>query len=706
MSEGVAEDMTIRAQIMLAAFAAASFHGYAHGYAQASYAGGDTLELPAVVAAAGKTSVPFRDSPIGASVIRGKDIQARGARRLGDVLAEQTSLTVTRNQFGAGVQVQGLAPDYTLILVDGEPMVGRTGGVLDLDRITLDDVEQVEIIEGPSSSLYGSEALGGVINVVTRRPTEPVALSFKSRYGSNRSLDLGGGVESKLDSTELYFAADRMSSDGYDLTPAERGQTAPRYENYTLMHRAAHTWEDGTRLVGSARFLHETQRNEADYLTGDAPRPARDQSVLRDGNAAVALERSLSPTLSWALKGYAARYEKNSRLAAASDDSVLSATLFDQRYYKVETFMKADGETHALNMGGGGALESVRADYVAKGAHEAWSGFAFLQEDWKPDPRFILQTSARLDAHRDYAAHVSPRVAALYKPMPWLGIRASAGNGFKAPTTQELYLDFTNPQVGYTVFGATGARAGLERLREQGQIQSELRDDDFGTLRPENSWAFNAGAEIAAGKRLSARANVFRNNVRDLIESAPVAVKTNGQSVYTYFNLNRIHTEGVETDATVKPTGWLTLGAGYQFLVAEDDDVLSRIAADSVFKVGDNGRVRPVQRSEYGGLFNRSRHSANLKMDFDSGKPGFSASLRGIYHGRYGYGDLNGNGILDDDREYASGYLELNVTLTQKISRFASLQAGADNLLDRHVPAPTPTLPGRLLYAGLRLQYF
>jgi outer membrane receptor for ferrienterochelin and colicins len=683
---------------------------------------GDTLDLPTVVTTAGRSRTTLKHSPVGVSIVGEREMRDNGAQRLGDVLGEQTGLSILRNQWGAGVQVQGLSPDYTLILVDGEPMVGREGGTLNLDRIMVTGVAQVEILKGPASSLYGSEALGGVINLVTQRPTDPLSGSFHVRYGPEPGsvttrrpggtygdVSVGAGVGVKRGEVEASLLADRMTSRGYDLTPSERGQTAPRYQNYTLQPKAVYAWTEDTRLTASGRFFHEDQRNEANYVLNNTAVPSNERSVLNDGSASATLEHALSPLVSWTLKGHANHYRKTTDLSAAQGDSALSATFFGQRYYKSESFLRVESGRHALVLGGGGAADVVSSDYVAGGEKQAASGFAFAQEDWKPREEFTLQASARFDAHTDYQSHLSPRLAALYRPWSWLGLRASVGNGFKAPTSQELYLDFTNAQVGYTVFGATGAQAGLERLRAQGDIDTSivLQAPELGALRPENSWSFNLGAEVSVGPDAQAKVNFFRNNVRDLIETAPVAVKTNQQSVYTYFNLNRIHTQGMETEVSCRPARWLSLSAGYQFLIAEDEDVLARIEDGTILKPRSDGTgFRPVQRVEYGGLLNRSRHTANAKMEWNTGKPGFLASLRGIYHGRYGFGDLNANGILDDDREYAPGYLEVNVTATQKLSRFASVQAGVNNLLDRHAPAPAPTLPGRLYYAGVQLQYF
>ena len=129
----------------------------------------DTLigENAITVFTATKTERKLTNVAVPVQIISQKTIQQAGSLRLSDILAEQTGLFMT-NGFGTGVSMQGLNPDYTLILIDGEPLIGRMSGVLDLKRITVGNIKQIEIVRGPSSSLYGSEAMAGVINIITK----------------------------------------------------------------------------------------------------------------------------------------------------------------------------------------------------------------------------------------------------------------------------------------------------------------------------------------------------------------------------------------------------------------------------------------------------------------------------------------------------------------------------------------------------------
>ncbi|OGV13433.1 MAG: hypothetical protein A3J84_04285 [Ignavibacteria bacterium RIFOXYA2_FULL_37_17] len=222
--------------------------------------------------------------------------------------------------------------------------------------------------------------------------------------------------------------------------------------------------------------------------------------------------------------------------------------MFDQYLYKGE--LKNDiliNDENYVVAGAGYFSESVEADRIYSGKKIASSYYLFAQEEWIPNDVFDLVSGVRFDWHSEYASRLSPKFSALVKPFGFLKIRASFGGGFKAPTLQLLYLDFSNPQVGYGVFGSSNIEESFRQLEQEGQIQRILIDPySLEKIKAESSIAFNLGFDISPWNFINASINFFRNNVKDLIEATPVAVKTNGQNVFTYFNLNKIYTQGFE----------------------------------------------------------------------------------------------------------------------------------------------------------------
>jgi outer membrane receptor for ferrienterochelin and colicins len=645
-----------------------------------------------------RTQRRLEDTPIQTTLISRQAIQQQGAARLSEILAEQCGLTLARDH-GTGVQLQGFDADYTLILVDGEPVIGRTAGTLELNRFAAGSIEQVEIVKGPLSSLYGSEALAGVVNLITRQPAAPLSLRFGSRLENPRALDLNADLETRRRGLGLLFYLNRRSSPGYDLDPRTLSPTTPRFANYTLQPKLIWTLGPHAALTLSTRFFQERQRSAASAVLGGAEVAMRDRSTVKDWSLAPVLQYRLAPSARLTSRWYSAHYQTDNTLRFDEEDRLYSQSRFSQSFHKVETQLDLVSRAHLLTLGGGLARESVRADRITGGRQTASSLFLYTQEEWQPSRQLDLLASFRLDLHQDYPLHFAPKLAALLRPRPWLGLRLSTGSGFKAPDFRQLYLDFTNPQTGYSVFGSTTVASSFARLQEQGQIQRLLLDSASNRLRPERSRAYSAGTEVTLPGQVSFQLAAFRNDVEDLIETAPIAVKTNDQQVYTYFNLDQVQIQGLEGQARWKIAPCFSLDLGYQYLDAADQRVRAQVRSGRLFKWGEDGRARPVRPGEYGGLFNRSRHSGQVKVAY--GRQGLDASLRAVLRGRYGYADLNGNEILDDQGEYAPGYALWNATLGQRLPYGLHLQVGIDNLLDKTHSPSFPFQPGRLLYAGL-----
>lgn len=666
-----------------------------------------TIQLEPVVITGTRSEKSITNVPIPTTVITEMQMKRQSAVRLNDLLAEQPGMAINFNQFGTGVQVQGLDPSYTLVLIDGEPLIGRTAGTLELTRLSVGNLQRIEVVKGPSSSLYGSEALAAVINLVTRQPTEPLHLSLRSRYGSLNTLNVSTQGEVREGKFGISLFAERTSADGYDLAPETRPQTVGRSASYTVAPKLTYDLSEQTTLKLSGRYVTQNSTNIATVPVNGVNTDLDDRARLLDWSAASSLLYHTGSGATIEAKLYGAQYRAETNLSYEGNDGTFDATLFNQRYMKSEVQMNASiGATLVSTLGGGMVYETVEADRILGGKRGAKSYFAFAQQDWMPSDLLDFVGSVRYDAHSDYAARFTPKVAALVKPLSWLSVRASVGSGFKAPTFQQLYLDFTNAQVGYTVVGSAGIRDAFRKLQESGQVQTVfIQPATLEEVRPENSIAYNVGVEVHPWESVKLTAGVFRNDLKDLVEAAPIAMKTNGQAIYTYFNINKVFTRGLDTEFSVRLIDALTLAVSYEYLEAKDVEVLDDVRAGKIIKIGSTGRARPVEESEYAGLFNRSKHSGTIKAQYEQDAWGLAATLRGILRGRFGYADNNGNTILDDDSEYAPGYAVWSLTLSQQLTGIISVQAGVDNILDTVNKDFMPFLAGRLFYAGVAMSF-
>ncbi|MGF7218106.1 outer membrane receptor for ferrienterochelin and colicins [Spirosoma lacussanchae] len=665
-----------------------------------------TKQLDPVVVTATRTERHVGSLPMPVTLIGQQQIRQSGSLRLNDILREQTGLAIV-NDHGQGLQVQGFGPDYTLILVDGEPLVGRTAGTLELSRLTVGNIRQIEVVKGPSSSLYGSEALAGVVNIITANPAEGVRGSLSSRYGANQTSDLTTDISLRSGKTGLYLFGNRYQSGGYDLSPETPGTTVSPFLNYTTSGRLTTSFGPRLKLGISGRFFTEQQDNS---LATVDQRLVSGTGRVRDYSINPVLTQQLTDTWKLTYRYYHTGYHTTTKLAYQDTQAPYDDSYFRQNFDRVEIVTERTVRNrHYLTLGAGYIGEGVEATRYP-GRQQFSTRYGLAQFEWQPSTRLTLIAGGRFDAHSQYASQFSPKLSARYELNQGLAIRASAGVGFKAPDFRQLYLNFDNAVAGYSVFGTQEVAAGIARLQQQGQIAEVLIDPGrFGAIRAESSVAVNLGAVLDLRKahdipvRISA--NLFRNDIRDLIETQVVARKTNGQNVFSYTNLSRVYTQGIELDGSYRIElggSQLTISSGYQLLEAKDKAVVSSIRNGDVFRRNPETLLTErVNRSDYGGLLNRSRHMANVKLFYELTKSGVSASLRGIYRSRYGLADRNGNLILDEASEYVRGYTTWHLTAAKTIKKL-TLQAGVDNLTGYTDPSSIPTLAGQLWYASLR----
>jgi outer membrane receptor for ferrienterochelin and colicins len=255
------------------------------------------------------------------------------------------------------------------------------------------------------------------------------------------------------------------------------------------------------------------------------------------------------------------------------------------------------------------------------------------------------------------------------------------------------------------VFGTSVVAAGIARLQSEAQISSLYIDPaTIQSIKAESSIAFNTSVLYTPVNRFSVQLNIFRNNISDLIDTRPIALKTNGQNVFSYFNYNKVFTQGIEFQTSYSLSFGLQVSAAYQYLDAKDATVWDNIKAGKVYYRDPVTNVdRKVKRQDYGGLYNRSKHSGNIKLLYDNTRYNYNVSLRGIYRGKFGYGgDVNSNAILDDPAEYANGYTVWNVS-AQKFFNKITVEAGVNNLF-KATNTYDPLLAGRQWYVGVALK--
>jgi len=269
-----------------------------------------------------------------------------------------------------------------------------------------------------------------------------------------------------------------------------------------------------------------------------------------------------------------------------------------------------------------------------------------------------------------------------------------------------LYLNFTNTSAGgYSVYGALEAISIIEKQHQLGLIGSF--ENDFyklQSLKPEFSNGLNAGVNFKKGK-LTLQLNLFRNDIADLIESRQVATRIDNTQLYSYINVKRAYTQGLELNGTYKMSSCLTLNAGYQFLQTADKDQLDNIKQGLYYIRDGNGLVRLMQKSDYVGLPNRSPHMGSLKITYETVDKKWFANIRAIYRSAWVVSDRDGNGVYNKQDDFAKGFVQLNTSVGHIFKHGMKCQVGADNILNHVDPINLPNQAGNTFYGSLTYQF-
>ncbi|MGG9961647.1 TonB-dependent receptor plug domain-containing protein [Ferruginibacter sp. SUN106] len=671
-----------------------------------------------VIVTATRTQKSIGNIPVPIQVISKKFIQQTGSQKLIDILQQQTGLVLADNPlgqalqgypnpFGSGIQLQGLDPAYTLILLDGEPLTGRNAGILNLGRVAVGNIQQIEIVKGPATSLYGSDALAGVINIITEKPKNTTA-GIQLHHSTNNTWGFTASSFIKKNKTAFQLFANRYSSSGYDLDKTIYGKTADPYRNYSFAAKMFYDISSRTQLQTAARVFTQKQFNNYLVYTGAQPDAVDGTSNESDWSVNNQLLTTLSKKIKLATLLYITGYQNNAEVFLQDNKQLYDKSFLHQFLLKPEIQIEAGEKINQkLIAGAGYNYETIDANRYAE-SHNFNAFYFFTQKEWLFSNRLNVTAGARLDKHTLYNLQFNPKLAVAYKFFNKLTVNASIGTGFKAPDFRQQFLNFTNSLVGYTLLGASELSSGLQQLQQQGQIDPSINITPYlgsHTLLPEKSVGTNIGMRFTLSNKTQITSNLFRNDINNLIDRYNLPfTKVNNQSIYSYQNINKVFTRGFDVNINQQLNKKFTISGGYQYLEAKDKDIVKKIQASQVVKRDPVTFVSTyVSMKDYGGLFNRSKHAANLQLVYNNHKNNFSSSIRAIYRGRYGYSDINGNNILDDSREYVSGYTLLNASVTKTFKCGFELQTGSDNILNHRDKDKLPNLYGRTYFVNCNI---
>lgn len=534
-------------------------------------------------------------------------IQDTGAQNVSEVLREVPGVVTRRGSEGAagggGEQIQGLDSRQVLVLIDGLPIVGARGiksGVVNLDRQSADRLERIEVVKGASSALYGSDAIGGVINLITRRARSPFDLGVSLSGGSFG--DVNGAGESGFvgKGWSGFVSLERHQSDGFDLTPTTADTTAPSFGRTDGFGRIEWTARPSLTFTGLFTGYGNRSQGRSNGELGPQADDLRDSTF----NAGITANWLVTPLTTVQMRGYQARYEEDSTSLIATDGS-RSIGALDEQLNKLEgSLSRVLGARQHLQ----GGVEYTSDEYAGinrlrnDSGEDVSTGVVWAQHRLTLGDRVTTTVGARVDRHSIFGTAFSPKAGANIRISDKVFARASYGRGFRAPDIGQLYYRFLNPTNFYQVIGNE-------------------------TLEPEYAKSLQVGADaLLFQRRARFGVNVYRNDVRDLINSFNLGVITSqgqldaalaadgltptsapifGRQLFVYKNVQNAVTKGVELDGEVAVLKNLSVAGAYAYLDARDQD------AD---------------------LTGRHPHQGHVRLAWSHDRMGLRANVRGTFY--------------------------------------------------------------------------
>jgi vitamin B12 transporter len=496
----------------------------------------EPVALPTVVVT--PTRLPTPESEVGSSitVITDEDIQRKQERTLPDALKDVPGLNVVQTGGPGGttsVFIRGANSNQTKVFIDGIDATDPATGTFNFEHILTWDIERVEVVRGPQSGLYGADAIGGVINIITKKGSGPAQFAGSLEGGSFGTFNQNARVSAAAERYNFYFDFAHFHSSDTPVTPSDlvppgRSVQGDSYDNKTFSGRFGANLTDNFDIGVVTRYLDTSLRFTGDDGLGPESLKSTeaDEQLFTRGTAhLVSFDGVLDQTVGFAYTKFNQRdFDPNPPAAVAS-------------FFNGDR-LKADWQADVKLMPG--QILTFRAEHqrdeITTPIAEITDEAGMVQLQSSIGERFFNAVSVRYDSYDTFGAQPTFRIApALLIPETDSKLKGSVGTGFKPPTLAELFQNFPS----FNFFGNPN-------------------------LKPETSLGYDLGFEqMLLGKRVQFGATYFHNDIDNLI-----TINDTGTS---FQNVGKATTYGVESFLSYTPWEPLTLRVDYTFLIAKDD---------------------------------------------------------------------------------------------------------------------------------------
>lgn len=649
-----------------------------------------SLMLEEVVVTGTGTEHYLKDAPVQTEVITRRALEQFQARSMEELLAGLSpSLTFHDGSMGSHIQLNGLNNDYILILIDGKRMNGDVGGQNDLNLLNPANIERIEIVKGAASSLYGSDAIAGVINIITKKHHDKTEFTSTSRVGAygdvRESASLGLTIGKVKSMTGMNF----HHTDGWrntdlqwnqqQLKPGSTMKTVNRSTNYTLTESLDWNVNDRLSLTASGSCYERwvvRPHGPWSYLPNDFY--YRNYGFAAGGKYRLGGRNYLTADLSYDRYGYFYDYKLQEVTDYFKDGDRI--TYFPGQRIKQSVQRQVLGQTkgvfyigdrHLLNTGFEYLYNHLESPHHIDGDRASvYTLAAYAQEEWTAADDVVLTAGARGTVHKETGFNLSPKIAVLYNKGDFR-LRASYALGYKSPTVKELYYNYTATLGG----GSLTAYHGNKDLKAQ------------------TSQYASVGAEYA-GRKFQASVTAYANFLRNMIELVEINLTAEEkldeiEKSKMYLNLTQARIWGVDFTFNYQPVQTLTVSGCYSF-------------SDPRAQYPDQG----ADYMKYIPIDATSQHNATLNASWHHTWSRYRLGL--AVYGRY----QSVRRYVEDNDADAFQTWRINTahTLLGMKKWTLTLNVGVDNLFNYVDRTPfgrnrATTTPGRTVYASALIKF-
>jgi len=487
---------------------------------------GAEVDVGQVVVTATKTELEISDVPQATSVITRKEIMNTPDRSVAEIIQRAAGVEVTQyGPLGAVSlpKIRGSESEQVLILLNGRRINDAQSGKFDLSNLPVskEDIERIEILRGAASALYGADAMGGVINIITKIPSPVPYTRASASYGSFGTQEYSLLHQRKLGPFAYGVSLSKDQSRGFRENSDADKWTVGGEIGYAL------TPQSEVKL--SARMMQKEIGVPGSVTFPDPDDRQKDQNTLLD----LGYQGKITSQLTLNFKGFHNQYR---RTFDPGTQGFNTGSPFLHKNYATGGELQttyAWGEAHLIT----GGMESIqdRVNSSSVGVHEADRGAIYLQDEIEITKPLTATIGIRYDFHSIYEDQFNPRVGAVLR-LPWdIRLRASAARSFRAPTFDDLYW----PEDAFT--------AGNPNLK------------------PEKAWSYELGGEKKFGARAVFKAAGFYRRVEDLI-----IWQMGSDGKFRPSNVKTVEIWGVETEMVFYPCRGLAIPLNYTFLYPRD----------------------------------------------------------------------------------------------------------------------------------------